>query len=65
MNVLVINAANERHAFSGNLKECLKEANKIRSGTRFAVVVESNKGRRLTMKRQDEITQRFFKQKVN
>lgn len=61
MKVLVISSTTERGVFSGNLKECLAQAKQIRSGTRLAVVVESNKGKRLTMKRQDEITQRFFK----
>lgn len=59
MKVLVISATTERECFSGNLPACLIESKRVRGSTKLAVVVESNRGKRLSMAEQDRIIARL------
>lgn len=59
MKVLVI-SSKEREIFSGNLLECLNASSDARKTTKFAVVIESNNGRRVTMARQDQLIKRLM-----
>lgn len=51
----------ERVLFSGNMLECLIKAREFRKTTRYAVVIESDNLKRITIARQEEIYERLFK----